>query len=752
MNVPDLYRDGGSSQQVIDLQAAPVTRSDRLDFRFLFTIFQRRIWLFTGIASVIFAGAVLITLTSPPQYKAVARVMLDSRQQIVAPTDNQASAGGATPDAEIDTEVELMRSRTVSKGVVEELGLDKDPRYNPALAPVDNSILGSFKRGIKQQLSRLKPADASRTGSTAEATEAQDDLIDGVLSDLTVARVGTTYTIDIAYSGSDPATVARIANSYAEIYTRFKLNEKVRENQQATTLLSGRIEELRQQAQNDTAAVQQYRIANNLLSTSGASLTEQEISTYNQSVAAARAQAAEEAARLNTARSQLRSGSKGDDVGETLNSSVVQSLKAQRAAISGRVADLQGRYGDRWPDLVKAKAELADIDAQIQVETNRVISNLEARTQVANQRSASLQGSLNSARGTLQQNNRAMVQLDELQRKAQTSQALYESYLERLKQTAAEEGTQRAGARVISTARVPTYPSAPNVPLNLALGLVLAVGAGLVAAFLAEIFTSSLTTADDVEQGLGQPYLGSIPQVTTVEGAGSSAIDSVITNPLSAYAEAFRSLRTSVQYAVAGEAQVVLVTSSLPQEGKTTTSISLARSAALYGQKVVLIDCDVRRHNVVRMLRGQKPAVGLLEVLSGQAPLDAALILDEPSGAMVLPLVGSGRETGELLTGVEMDQLLKVLRQRFDFVILDAAPVLAIAETRVLATKVDAVLFVVRWRKTAEHAVRAAFRLLPRNQVKLAGVALTRVDMRKQSRYGYGDPGYYYKQYKSYYS
>lgn len=751
MSVPELYRPGGPSQQVVEFQAVPSTRSDRLDFRSVLTIFQRRIWLFSIIAALIFAGAVLVTLTTPPQYKATARVMLDTGQQGVAPTaTNQQVDTSSAADGAIETEVELIRSRTLSEGVTAQLQLQRNPEFNPALERPDSQKSGfeHLKDRLKKQFSALRPKGALDVAGE----DNKDDVIDNVLAGLAVQRVGTTYTIDLSYAGADPETVAKIANTYADLYTRYKLDEKVRENQQATTLLSGRIEQLRQQAQNDTAAVQQYRIANNLLSTSGASLTEQEISAYNQSVAGARAQAAEEIARLNTAKSQLRGGSTGDDVGEALNSTVIQSLRAQRAAISGRVADLQGRYGDRWPDLAKAKNELADVDAQIQAEINRVVSNLEARAQVARQRTQSLQGSLGVAQGTLQQNNRAMVKLDELTRKAQTSQALYESYLERLKQTTAEEGTQRAGARVISVARVPIEPSAPNVLLNLALGLMLAVGAGLAAAFVAEMFSSSLTTADDIEQGLGVPYLGAVPQVTTVEGAGASAIESVVTHPLSAYAEAFRNLRTSVQYAVAGEAQVILVTSALPQEGKTTTSISLARSAALYGQRVVIIDCDVRRRSLGRMLRGKKAENGLLQLLSGEAALDQTLMRDDLSGAMVLPLIGNGRETGELLTSEAMDNLLRDLRERFDLIILDAAPVLAIAETRVLATKVDAVLFVVRWRKTAEHAVRAAFRLLPRNQVKLAGVALTRVDMRKQSRYGYGDPGYYYKQYKSYYA
>jgi succinoglycan biosynthesis transport protein ExoP len=751
MSVPELYR-GGPAQPAIDVQATSVPPApDRLDFRALLTTLNRRIWLFGAIALTILGAAAFVTFTATPTYTATARVMLETRQREVAPTAGDPAQSGGDAAA-VDTEVELIRSRTIAAGVVEALKLEQDPDFNPTLAPSagGKGLMGNVKDFIKRTLGRATPADAKV--SPTQQAEVREAVVDRVLGGLTTQRVGITYAIDLFYSGRDPRKAALIANTFAQLYTQEKLGLKVQENQQAVSLLGGRIEELRLQAQADTAAVQHYRIANNLLSTSGASLTEQEISAYNQAVAQARAQAAEDIARLNTARAQLRGGSAGDDVGEALGSPVIQSLRAQRAAKSARVAELEGRYGPRHPDLIKARRELSDTDVQIQAEITRIISNLEAKAKVSGQRVASLQGSLHTARGSLQQNNRAMVGLDELERKAQTSQALYESYLNRLKEASAQEGTQRADARVISSARTPTRPSSPNVGLNLLLGLLLGVGAGLGAAFLAEMLSSSFTTSEDVEQQLGQPYLGGIPLLSSVEAAGRSVADSVVDHPLSAYAEAFRSMRTALRYGANGAAQVVAMTSALPQEGKTSTSLGLARTAALQGQRVVMVDCDLRRHGLTRLVGGRRPAIGLVQLLMGEGKLEDALVLDERSGAMILPIVGSQRDHGELLEGEEMDTLLADLRRRFDFIVLDTAPVLPVAETRSLVTKVDALVFAIRWRKTPDHAVRAAFRLLPRGQVNLAGVTLTRVDLRKQSRYGYGDPGFYYKQYKQYYA
>ncbi len=255
--------------------------------------------------------------------------------------------------------------------------------------------------------------------------------------------------------------------------------------------MSGRIEDLRRQAQEDTRAVQQYRIDNNLLSTTGATLTEQQISSTNEEVTRARAQVAEDRARLATARRQLSQGSAGDDVGEALASDVIKNLRTQRIAVSARVADMEGRYGPMHPDLLKAKRELADIDLQIKQEINRTITNLVAKAEVSQQRLSSLEGSLGSARQGLQQNNRAMIELSELENRAKTSQTLYESYLARVQQTAAQEGTLRAEAQIISRARLPTSPSSPKVMLNMLLGGLLGVAAGLSAAIVAEMMAST---------------------------------------------------------------------------------------------------------------------------------------------------------------------------------------------------------------------------------------------------------------------
>jgi len=717
------------------------------DLNIAIATFRRRLRLFAAVALAIFVAVLLYTLQETPRYTATAQVMLDVRKEQVA--DMSAVLSGLPADSSVvDTEVEVLKSRSLAARVVKQLKLTEDPYFNPN-AP--------GAKGVKSWLPWVKTVVAPTVAvDSVEAQRQQERVVDSLLGGLKVRRSGLTYLIGVDYTHTNPADAARIANAFADLYLTEQLEAKFDATAKANEWLDTRVAELRDQLQVAEAAVQQYKIANNLMSAEGATLTEQEISGLNQQLAAARAQQAESDARLAIARNQLARGSTGEDVGESLNSPVVQQLRKQRAEQSAKVADMSGRYGDRHPDLLKAKRELADIDSQIQAEIRRIISNLEAQAQVARQRTGSMVGSVSASKGALAGNNRASIRLNELERKAESVRTLYESLLARFKQTSSSQGIEQADARVVSRAKIPTSPSYPKPSLNLALGLVLALGAGAAAVVLAEILMAGIFTEDEVERRIGLPYLGSIPLLSSaIEDAklarDMSPPDYLLAKPLSTFAESFRKLRAAILYSKIGESvKVIAVTSSLPGEGKTTTTFGLARTLATSGANVVIVDCDLRQGAINRFLP-EVPAMGLLEVLNGVCSLDQALITDQ-SGAKVLALTKSAYTPRDVLGSPAMLRLLAELRNRFDVVLLDTAPLLAIADTRILAPHADAVVMLARWKKTPVKAITAAIGLLQGRGVFVAGLALTQVDLKAQTRYGYGDANYYYKSYRKYYA
>jgi len=723
-----------------------------IDLHRLIAAFRRRLKLFLAIAVLVLVVTVITTIRATPLYTATASLMIDTRTEQVV--DAQAVLSGLSADTGVvDTEVEILKSRHLAERVVDVLKLQEDPEFNGALrkpGPIA-SVIG----GVGSLFGAAAPDAARGRLSEIDAQKEKERVVNSVLSRLAIRRAGMTYVMNVSFTSDNAAKAAQIANTFADRYLLEQLEAKFDATRQANTWLNTRLGELRTEVQQAEAAVEQYRTANNLLSASGATLTEQEISAYNQQLATVRSQQAEEVARLRTARAQLARGSTGEDVGEALGSTVVQQLRARRAEVSGRVADLSSRYGPRHPDMLRAQRELGDIDSQIQAEIQRIISNLEARVQVAAERTGSMAGSLGNARGTLAANNAAGVRLNELSRNAESVRTLYQSFLDRFKETSASEGIEQSDARIVSRAAIPTGPSAPNIPMNLALGLMLAVGAGLAAVVLAEMLDSGLTTGEDIERKFNLPHLGSVPQLASVADPidrDETPVDYVLKRPLSSFSEAVRALRASILYSRIGhDIKVLTLTSALPGEGKTTTAVCLARVAAQSGARVVIVDCDLRRRNVNRLL-GVEPERGLLEVLTKTAQLDEVLLRDEASGAYILPLAKNSFTPKDVFGSDAMDQLLGQLRQAFDLVILDTAPVLAVADTRVLAARSDAVVFLTRWRKTPEKAISTSLKLLSQSGAHVAGVAMTQVDMNAQARYGYGDAGYYYAEYKKYYA
>lgn len=744
--------NGGSTGDWESGPVAPGSLLQGFDLHRLIAAFRRRLKLFLAVALLILIATVVVTVRATPLYTGTASLIIDTRKESVV--DTQAVLSGLSNEAGVvDTEVEILKSRRLAERVVDTLKLDEDPEFNASLrksGPIE-SVVG----GVATLFGAAAPDAARARLNEVEAQKQKERVVDAVLRRLTIRRAGLTYMMNVNFESENPAKAARIANTFADRYLLEQLEAKFDATRQANQWLNTRLGELRTEVQQAEAAVEQYRTANNLLSASGATLTEQEISAYNQQLATVRTQQAEEEARLRTARSQLASGSTGEDVGEALGSTVVQQLRARRAEVSGRVADLSSRYGPRHPDMLRAQRELADIDIQIQAEIQRIISNLEARAQVARERTASMAGSLGSARGTLAANNAAGVRLNELSRNAESVRTLYQSFLDRFKETSSSEGIEQSDARIVSRAAIPTGPSSPNVVLNLALGLVLALGAGLAAVILAETLDSGLTTGEDIERKFALPHLGSVPLLASVADpvdSDETPVDYVLKRPLSSFAEAVRALRASILYSRIGhDIKVITMTSALPAEGKTTTSVCLARIAAQSGARVVIIDCDIRRRNVNRLL-GVEPERGLLEVLNRSHTLDEVLIQDEPSGAWVLPLAKNSFTPKDVFGSPAMDQLLTEMRSRFDLIILDTAPVLAVSDTRVLASRSDAVVFLTRWRKTPEKAISAGLKLLEQSNAHVAGIAMTQVDMNAQARYGYGDAGYYYADYKKYYA
>ncbi|WP_338468417.1 Wzz/FepE/Etk N-terminal domain-containing protein [Novosphingobium sp. ZN18A2] len=704
----ELVPPGGNGGGIARIGEQSPAAADRLDLSESVTFIRRRLMLIAGIVALTLAAGLLISLLSTKTYRAEATVMVEQQSNVVDQTATTATAPPEISGEMLETQLQIIQSREMASAVARKLGLDK---------------------GM---------GDAQRR-----------ELLDTMQKNVKAARSGESFALTISYDDSDPHMAARIANTYASTFANWRVGVDQARNDEARKEVAARLAELRTQAQNDTQSLQQYRIANNLLSTTGASQTEQELSDYSVEVAKARAQAAEDQARLNTALSQLRSGSNGDDVGEALDSPVISSLRTQEATLAAKVGSLSSSYGPNYPALIDAKDQLKQVRASIQAEISRVVSNLRARSEVSQQRLASLNGSLNGARNKLANNNEAMVGLSALQRTAEASQAIYETYLNRYKQLLAAEGTEKPNARILTSAVPPLKARTPNLKLNLALALVIGLGLGIVVAYIAEALFQGITSADDVRKDLGETFLTSIPLMQSVDRQNSNAVQTVREDPRSAFTESFHNLAVSIDQAARGHSQVIAITSALPGEGKTLMSCCLAHVLAQGGERTVLIDCDYQRRGITKLLDVRPEQKGLIEILDGSATFDVDQMVHNLSFCVVPLQRGDGGDE-HLLAGQEFIDLLDELRGKFDRIVLDLPPILPMAVTRTIASRADAVVLALRWRKTSKFAFRAARSRLPDDLVNVVGVALNQVDLRRRGYFDPNDVAYYYNRYKDY--
>lgn len=689
----------------------------------LWAVFRRRLIPFFVVIALVLGVVAYSTFSQVPMYSATATVVIEPRRTNVTEGDTVVSGLPADTNV-VDTEVQILSSPGLASRVASLMRLEQYPEYRLA-GPVQPSI----GPGLHPLASRL-------------------------LGHVRVQRQGLSLVIAISASSRDPQLAALIANTFAEQYIAQQEDAKNGATRSASLFLQQRLEQMRKEVGAADAALQRYKIQRGLMSAQGSSMAEQEVSSLNQQIAQARADAAEKAGRLSAARAQIARGGGGADVGAALSSTTVGQLRAQESDATRILADLTSRYGDLHPDVQKQRDQLADIRGQLKIEISRVISSLSADSAAAQSRLNSLVSSRAGATGVLAGANQAQVGYLELERRAEAARTIYNAFLNRSKETMSQEGLMQPDARVVALSRVPTFPYSPNYFLSFALGLVVALLGGLLAIVVAEYLDGGIRTKRDIERRLRVRYLGAVPELQSTLGKmrnNQNPEDYLLDHPMSSFAEAVRGLKANLAGHSGKTPQVVAITSALPREGKSTTSIALARVIAESGARTILVDCDIRRRSTSSVLLPPNSR-GLVDYLEGKTSLGAAVVKDPRTALHVLGTTLPPDHSRDLFGENQLGQVLAELRASYDVVIIDTAPVLGIAESRLLAAAADATIMLARWRSTSLAAADAAVEILVDAHAKLRGVALTLVDIRKYASTGQGDMYSYHKKFTGYYS
>lgn len=712
MNI--ISKDPAPSAPGYPSSAAPQGLAELFGITAALQMLRRRMLVMAVVGLTVASAAFAFLILRPPTYSATSLLIINPRQERVLSSEDVI---GQLPrdSSAIDSEIELLRSPALMNELAAALGM-------------------------------LGGADDERALTTEQIANSLSHAI-------SVRRRGLTYVIEITARSGDPQRAQLIANTYADVYIASQVNARVDTAQRANSWLSRRLAELREDVQAKESAAETFRSQSGLMAAQGSSLVEQQITNIQNQVLQAQADLAEREARYRQIQELRSSGASLETIGNALNSDTIRSLRDREAEIARRQSDLESRYLTTHPAVQSIRAERADIQSQIQREMQRITVNLGNEVGVARARLATLQQSLRSAAGDLSDNSSDSVRLRELEREAAASREVYESYLQRYQEIADQDQLNTSDARLLAYASTPTSPSSPKLRIALALaiavGLMLGIGAGVIA----ELFDQSVKNADDLEAKVGYPAIASIPTISKrmmrqMPPAERHPSGYLIGRPMSAFTEALRVLRTVIVYSKLDfSVKVVAVTSALPDEGKTTISMCLARVAAMSGQRVVVVDCDLRKQSISDLIDVDAD-VGILQILAGEADWRAAIVPDPNSDAHVLPVATSGFTPRDVFGSEAMERLVGELRAHYDLVILDCAPILAVAETRVLVKHADTVVVVARAGRSAVGAVRSAVTQTEAAGGKVLGIALNCVLPHWQS---YADSLYFY-QAKSYYS
>jgi succinoglycan biosynthesis transport protein ExoP len=730
---------------------------ESLDLRRITATLRRRKIMIAAMAAIGTMLSAFYVSGLTPLYKAESIVVVEPERKKVVNIDQVAQ--NINPDWLTPvTEAAIIRSRDTALAVVERLDLVNHPAFNAALRPPQPGTLEIGKAWLARGLTlvgietefaaKREPAAALAPARSLEP----EHLVGAFLGGLESIPVERSRLIKIVYTSTDPALAADAANAVAELYIEGQKKAKGQATTEANSWLDQRVREVHEQVIRAQQKRDEFRRQAGIIQLGDLSINAEQLAVVNSRLLEARTVRQQAEARYAQVAKLTRSGAALESVPEVLSSALIQNLRLQEIEAGRKIAELQTQFRDGHPKMVLAKAELADARAKLQSEVEKIASQLQHEVDLARSTEATLQAEVQRLQQQMEEQNDAKVTLDLLESELQASKQLYETLLARYKETEVQDSTvQRQDARIISTALPPGGPFYPQKKLLVGVAFAASLVIGVVLAIAIELLDYGFRSLSQIEALTGLPTLGMVPLIVRKE-VNRRPHQLAVAKPGSVYGEAVRTLRTALILSDSERPpRTIVVTSSVPNEGKTSTALSIACQSAKSGQRCIILDCDLRQSSV-HVHCDLPNRVGLADYLVGKARLEEVIEIDAVSGTHLIPAGARAPNPIDLLGSPQMRRLVKALSQSYDLVILDTPPVLAVSDALVMVRHVDATVFLIRWEKTRRQAAMSGLKLALEAGANLAGVVLSQVDVKRHAQYDYADSGYYYGGYKKYYT
>jgi polysaccharide biosynthesis transport protein len=679
-----------------------------------------------AIAVLTLLGTYGILKVMPSVYQSTAVILIFDPHRQISAAQRQASSLDFNSQA-LNTEIELLKSRALLLRVAKELHLDEDAEFQ------SRSRLSTLLGWLG--LMGTSRSDGARKAATADPIERAA----AVLSEnLQVEQVNFSYVLGVTVGSQNPEMSQRLAATIADDYLDGQQKARVGQMQQVVDWLRSQLDELQSRVATTEAAIGKLKAEGGFTDAGpNSNVSEQRVSDLNSQLQAARAEVVKTRAAFDQARRVLESHGEVTDIPEVMASTFIGQLRQQRSGLVRQQADLRATPGAR--DAAVIHTSLANLDEAINTEAAHIISNMKNAYEATLRREQSLQASLQRLTDALG-NSPDYIKLKQLERVAKADRQLYETYLTQFNEITTRQTFEDAGPQIISPATLPTAPSKPSRGLFLGFGGIFGLGLGLGLAFILEYLRPGIKTGAEVERAFGYPVLGVIPLVQPETRRQriepGSLMQALVDTPLSPVGDAVRAVHVRLRVSNSDRAaNVILVTSSVLGEGKSAAAMLLAASSGASGQSTVLVDCDLH-HCTVSKVFGM-PERGLADLLAGTAEIDDVIIWGPGAHTCVIPAGSTTRSPTDLLTSQRMGDLIAQLRERYDCVVLDASPVLAIVDAVALAPMVDKIVLIVEWNRTPRDVVAEAFKALRHDGHRIAGIVLNKVDLKQLRTYDY---------------
>jgi capsular exopolysaccharide synthesis family protein len=691
-------------------------------------ILRKRKWTLITFLTIMVTVVTIGSFKMKPVYRATTQLLIERENPNILSFEEVMTLDTSNTDY-YQTQYKILKSRSLAKRVIKELNLADYPEFS---AKDQHGLMVSFKEWLKRWLP-ARNRDA--------VTDAHSRLVDEFLERIIVVPVRNSRLVDVSAEAEDPVLAAKMANTLVQKYIDQNMETNLFASREAVKWLMNRIEELRRKVEESELALQKYKEENNIVSLEKRqNIVLQKLSELNSKVIEAKTHRIE----LETMYNQLSQLSEKPEMIESMpaviNNELIRKVKVEYVELEREYSELSKRYKPKHPKMVRLESQLKLLKEKIAAEVNKIANSIKIEYEVAKSREDSLNASLEVLKKEALAVNQKGIKYGVLQREAESNKEMYNILLKRLKETNLTGGLRSSNIRVVDKAEVPLEPVRPKIKLNILLSVVLGLVLGTGLVFFFEYLDNTVKTADDIERFVKLPLLGSIPVIKNKDGIQPETI--TLSAPKSTISEAYRTVRTGVIFSSTDHQQrSLVVTSAEPKEGKTVTACNLAITMAQAGNRVLLVDADMRKPRIHKVF-GVDNSVGLSSLLVGQAKLNQVVQKSSVPNLMVLPCGPIPPNPSELLGSEQMKKLLASLEKEFDRIVLDSPPTMAVADSTILSNLADQLMLVVSSGRTSREVVLRCKQILGDNQSQLLGVVLNNFNVKHRD--------YYYSKYYYY--